>query len=101
MKIETTEDYFKFAYLSLTDRQKKVIEIKYEVSKHLGNKERKKHKEISKDLPVSRERVTDLINYTLPAIEVQWNNWHQNNTVMFEKMGGEIVFEYLPINNEL
>ena len=85
-------EYLEFAYFSLTDKQKKTIEYKFKVSKQLGNK----HKEIAKQLPICRERVTEIINYELPEIDRQLNNWYQDGTVMFNNARGEIVYEYLP-----
>jgi len=87
-----TKQYLEFAYFSLTERQKKSIEIKWKVQAH----PKAPYKEIAKVIPVSKERIKNIINYELPEIDRQLNNWYQEGTVMFNNARGEIVYEYLP-----
>ena len=92
MFTEKQIEYLVFFYCAATDKQRKDAEVKFKVSKRIG----KKHKDIAKELPISRERVTEIINYKLPFINRQINNFNSTGTVMFTKPKGGIVYECLP-----
>ena len=96
MKNDTNIDYFTFAYFCLSDKQKKDIETIWHIKNNMG----KKHKEISesKSVPVSRSRVTYIINYKLPEVQRQLDNWFENSSIMFRNVRNEVVYEYVPEN---